>query len=116
MRIERRSLQVKTHAVVSMLSQLLDLNYYDAFEAIGAFLHSMMATHPGLLVAEIPLVVNALLGAYNTLPVEESARLVKVVESVLDAMANKLDAHSMMEVRLPSPVSSSLLACVRRSR
>jgi hypothetical protein len=92
-------LQDKLPACVVPICQLLDLNYYDTFEAICTFLQKMTQAHPALVAKEVPALMRALLVAYNTLPVEEDARLVKAVESALDLMANDLDAHTMMQVQ-----------------
>lgn len=108
-----RCAQAKGGAVVATAAQLLELNYYGAFPAACDLLKALVATHPALLEAHLPLAVGALLATYNTLPVVEGAELVQHVESTLDTMAHALDPHALMQARHPSPPAP---LCTRRTR
>lgn len=86
--------------MVSTAAHLLELNYYDAFPATCDLLKELVAKHPTVVESHLSEMVGALLSTYNTLPVVDSAELVKHVESTLDTMAFRLDAHTMMQVCL----------------
>ena len=107
------ALQEKLRTVLTLLCKLLDLSYYDVFELVCDFIKATVARRPTLFAPEAPQVATALVTSYNTLPVEESAALVKAVESTLDAMANCVDAHVMMQAWRCPMFSSDAFGCAQ---
>ena len=88
--------------VTSVLCRLLDCHYLDAYEDVCAFVRALTLHHPGTMAPSVGHVATALLQAYNTVPVETHAMLVRALEKALHDVATKLDVPALLQARCSS--------------
>lgn len=84
--------------VAQVLCHLLDCHYLNTYEDVSACLRALGLHQPAALGQHVGPVATALLQAYNTVPVEPHAALVRALEKALHDLATKLDVAALLQV------------------